>query len=363
MYQQVRLHGDLCCIHPQKHSRKDRAAQCKVAAEPDADWEAGQNLDFVRGRLLFYLFDEDRDERLNEEEQTELVRFLCNGETHIAAIKQNLGLSAAHLTLPTLVQLLQAGKLRENFLFSRDAINQLASRSLWVEKRNEGRAWQLRPGERYHLFLSHAQGNSGDQCGILHLLLEKYGFKVWYDMACDVTEEEGLDRDGMMAGVQVYVHHHHITSAVTAPSPHHHRTITAPSPHHHRTITAPSPHHHCTITSSSLHQESSVFLLFLNAGVLDREWVRLELRHARENNKPIIFVHEEDMRHGAPIGGGAAVGMYRQALEEHGLLHLMDNVESIPFRRRGDDRDAMITKIMKSCTRGIARVDACMMRF
>ena len=35
--------------------------------------------------------------------------------------------------------------------------------------------------------------------------------------------------------------------AITAPSPHHHRTIPAPSPspHHHRTVTPPSLHHHC----------------------------------------------------------------------------------------------------------------------
>ena len=95
-----------------------------------------------------------------------------------------------------------------------------------------------------HVFISHAQGNSQDQCNAINEAFTKLGFKAWYDMlAANLTD------DGMKDGVK----------------------------------------------------RSSVFLLFLNRGTLSRPFVITEFQEAVKENKRIVLICEVDGRHDAPL--------------------------------------------------------------
>ena len=72
-----------------------------------------------------------------------------------------------------------------------------------------------------------------------------------------------------------------------------------------------------------------------------RQYVHMELRHALELKKPVILVHEDDDRFGrfdfrawkknAPVD----------------LRALIDSIESLPFRRRGYERQGLMQQIIQ----------------
>jgi hypothetical protein len=101
----------------------------------------------------------------------------------------------------------------------------------------------LSSGNKWHFFMSHSQKNSQDQCNAMCEVFTKAGFLVWWDMIAD-----DLTSSGMKTGVAL----------------------------------------------------SSVYLLFLNRGVLGRPFVLLEFEEALRLEKPIVLVREIDARHGGP---------------------------------------------------------------
>ena len=76
-------------------------------------------------------------------------------------------------------------------------------------------------------------------------------------------------------------------------------------------------------------EESAAFILFLSEGVLLRPFCQMEIRAAIALQKPVVLLHEADVRYGAFD--------FRQAYEEApaDLRELLDSHESLPFRRRG----------------------------
>ena len=122
------------------------------------------------------------------------------------------------------------------------------------------------------LLRSHSQATGGDQANAIYLELERMGFKAWYDnRASDLTKE------GMLKGIE----------------------------------------------------QAAAFILFLSQGVLQRPYCQMEIRHALALKKPMVLLHESDARYGSFD--------FRAAHEEapHDLQQLLDNNESLPFRRRG----------------------------
>eukprot|EP00935_MAST-01C_sp_MAST-1C-sp1_P000662 g662.t1 len=117
----------------------------------------------------------------------------------------------------------------------------------------------------------------------IYLELERMGFKVWYDnRAADLTKE------GMLKGIE----------------------------------------------------EASAFVLFLSEGVLQRSYCQMEIRHALALKKPVVLLHESDARH-----GGFDFRAAHEAAEAD-LQELLDNTESLPFRRRGYERDGMLRTVI-----------------
>ena len=76
-------------------------------------------------------------------------------------------------------------------------------------------------------------------------------------------------------------------------------------------------------------EQAAAFILFLSQGVLQRPYCQMEIRHALALKKPMVLLHESDARYGGFD--------FRAAHEEapHDLQQLLDNNESLPFRRRG----------------------------
>ena len=76
-------------------------------------------------------------------------------------------------------------------------------------------------------------------------------------------------------------------------------------------------------------EQAAAFVLFLSQGVLERPYCQMEIRHALALKKPMVLLHESDARYGGFD--------FRAAHEEapHDLQQLLDNNESLPFRRRG----------------------------
>ena len=79
-------------------------------------------------------------------------------------------------------------------------------------------------------------------------------------------------------------------------------------------------------------EEAAAFVLFLSQGVLQRPYCQMEIRHALALKKPMVLLHESDIRHGGFD--------FRAAHEEaaNDLKQLLDSNESLPFRRRGYER-------------------------
>ena len=80
-------------------------------------------------------------------------------------------------------------------------------------------------------------------------------------------------------------------------------------------------------------EQAAAFILFLSNGVLERPYCQMEIRHAVALKKPIVIVHESDVRYGGFDFRAAHAGAPSD------LQELLDNNESLPFRRRGYERD------------------------
>eukprot|EP00935_MAST-01C_sp_MAST-1C-sp1_P002593 g2593.t1 len=109
----------------------------------------------------------------------------------------------------------------------------------------------------------------------IYLELERMGFKVWYDNRAD-----DLTKDGMLKGIE----------------------------------------------------ESAALIVFLSTGILQRPYCQMEIRHAIRLQKPILLIHESDARYGSFDFRAA------HAEAPNDLQQLLDNTESLPFRRRGYER-------------------------
>jgi len=75
-------------------------------------------------------------------------------------------------------------------------------------------------------------------------------------------------------------------------------------------------------------QSAMAMIVFLSKGAFDSEWVRLEVEHAVQHRKPIIFVHESHSQH----PGYMDVGEIKAKAPSH-LQVLFEGVRSIPYRR------------------------------
>jgi hypothetical protein len=86
---------------------------------------------------------------------------------------------------------------------------------------------------------------------------------------------------------------------------------------------------------------TAVFILFLSAGVLTRPFCQMEIREAMSLSKPMLLIHEADPRFGTfdfGAEGAAAPEDIRELLYSH---------ESMPFRRRGYERDGMLQTLVE----------------
>ena len=107
-----------------------------------------------------------------------------------------------------------------------------------------------------------------------------------------------------------------------------------------------------TITKESMQagvEASKVFLLFLSRGVLSRPFCLFEIRTALTGQKKILLMHETDERHGAFDFGE----VNRQALPD--MTELLETHESIPWRRRRFEQDAILAELIR--TAGLAAPD------
>ena len=106
---------------------------------------------------------------------------------------------------------------------------------------------------------------------------------------------------------------------------------------------------------------AAAFLVFLSKGILDRPFCtfcftkflharlicnvtaagQFEIREAMALHKPMVLVHESDPRFGAFD--------FRTARENAppDLQDMLDNHESLPFRRRGYERDGMLQTLIE----------------
>ena len=76
-------------------------------------------------------------------------------------------------------------------------------------------------------------------------------------------------------------------------------------------------------------EQAAAFILFLSTDILTRPYCQMEIRHAVALKKPIVLLHESDARYGG-FDFRAAHEVAPPDLQE-----LLDNNESLPFRRRG----------------------------
>eukprot|EP00935_MAST-01C_sp_MAST-1C-sp1_P001654 g1654.t1 len=132
--------------------------------------------------------------------------------------------------------------------------------------------------------LSLLLSTGADQVAMIELELSKLGFVCWLDNRAD-----DLTKAGMRAGIE----------------------------------------------------SSGCFVLFLSRGCLGRPYVQYELTCALELEKRVVLVHECDDRH-SPFHFSAD----RELAPPH-LRCVLDDIESIAFRRRGYERDAMLHRIVK----------------
>lgn len=88
---------------------------------------------------------------------------------------------------------------------------------------------------------------------------------------------------------------------------------------------------------------SKCLLVFLSKGVFTREFCLMEMRRAKEANRPILFVHEIDPNH----PGFAEIYDLRDREAPEDLQHLFKDVDSIGFQRKRYLEDAMIAELTR----------------
>jgi hypothetical protein len=88
-------------------------------------------------------------------------------------------------------------------------------------------------------------------------------------------------------------------------------------------------------------QQAAAFLLFLSEGVLERPFCQFEIREAMALKKPMLLIHESDPRFGSFDFGKAG------STAPADLKLMLDSHESLPFRRRGYERDGMLQSLIE----------------
>jgi hypothetical protein len=172
----------------------------------------------------------------------------------------------------------------------------------------------LPPGKRWHFFICHHQGSGGDQANNLSILLERVGFRVWYD-----NSQNALHRNlkGMKAGVR----------------------------------------------------QSECLLIFLSGrketkgqpdangkyeGLMTRWFCHEEMNTAHEEGLRCIGVMETDERHGQPNfeeekkrarAGGTGGDLVHTSVQQN--LKLLDAVCFIPLRRQAHEVPGMLAEIAR----------------
>eukprot|EP00935_MAST-01C_sp_MAST-1C-sp1_P002035 g2035.t1 len=130
----------------------------------------------------------------------------------------------------------------------------------------------LPEGTKFHFFLSHSQSTGADQANSLYLELERMGYVCWYD-----NRAEDLTKEGMRQGII----------------------------------------------------DSGAFIVFLSAGILSRPFCQFEIREAVAHKKLIVLIREF-------IIVASFYDFYaEQQAAPADLRFLTDEIESLPFRRRG----------------------------
>lgn len=100
------------------------------------------------------------------------------------------------------------------------------------------------------------------------------------------------------------------------------------------------------ITREAMHagvKGSKVFLLFLSEGVLTRPFCLFEISTALDCQKSIMLMHESDTRHGAFDFSGDEV---KHAPGD--IADLMLTRESLPWRRRRFEQDAIMNELVRN---------------
>jgi hypothetical protein len=87
--------------------------------------------------------------------------------------------------------------------------------------------------------------------------------------------------------------------------------------------------------------EADQFVLFLTDQCITRPFVQNEIREAVRLDRKILLVHEQDPRHNA-----VDFSLERGRAPDD-LKFLFDNIESIPWRRREFERQAMIQELLR----------------
>lgn len=139
-------------------------------------------------------------------------------------------------------------------------------------------------GRVYDFYLIHCQESGQDQCSHLATLLKNAGASVWYDMEASDLTVSGMEQ--------------------------------------------------------AISQSRSV-ILFLSKGVMSRPFCHSEMRWAKQYGCGIVGVKEPDCRHGAPDF------KHEKESAPQDLVHLLDDVEFIDYRRRGFEQKAMLPEILK----------------
>merc|ERR1712151_270487 len=85
---------------------------------------------------------------------------------------------------------------------------------------------------------------------------------------------------------------------------------------------------------------SQLFLLFLSQGALQRPFVQMQIRESMAHRKIILLLHEEDASRGA-------FNFTKELAEApEDIRELVKSIESLPWRRRRHERDAVLKEII-----------------
>jgi hypothetical protein len=88
-------------------------------------------------------------------------------------------------------------------------------------------------------------------------------------------------------------------------------------------------------------EQADQFVLFLTDQCLTRPFVQNEIREAVRLDRKILLIHEQDPRHDA-----VDFGLERGRAPDD-LKFLFDDIESIPWRRRAFERQAMLQELLR----------------